>query len=508
MRSHKKYIWAFPGIGKSFASRAMNLCDADCEQFKYLSINELSGNLHRAGEWEEVIPDLSYPDNYLSYIESLDAEIVLINCHAALLDRLEKEQVLLVYPNEALIPEYLQRYEDRGDNASFVSYMQSEAARIIQSIKASNYKKYEITDNNVYLSDLFERKDFKMKVMTRDELINHLRRAMDLKVIDTVFKSEQQPKLVCDIAFANRPQSEMSHRLNVPQAWADAVLDGKFELDIDQLISVCDKYEQILAAEEQKTERRGGLTHEELKDKIMQGIVNGALGIRYAQLAPYSHGYQVTFGLGNPMGSTQNAKNSWSCYCDLFDVPETVVRKIEDAVPCGEKPVHIKQILMCINAHEADKLTTFTPEDRTNFERRSHYRRGDIATVMDVHKGKGLDGIIKHHYHGDYSSMTPSAQNDLVDTLVCLKGFCLDCIDYLPISTHKQVIEYLKNHGTDISTDAKLKEWIEANPEKCGKAENRDRKTSLDSKIQSAVDRNNGACSANSPSFNKTSPIR
>jgi len=63
-----------------------------------------------------------------------------------------------------------------------------------------------------------------------------------------------------------------------------------------------------------------------------------------------------------------------------------------------------------------------------------------------------------------------------VRALVALKGFCLDCVHKLPSRPLVQfVIDYLKDHGTDISTPEKLDAWIRKNPDKCALPENRAR---------------------------------
>lgn len=477
----KKYIWGFPGMGKSYINNE-KIVDVDCEQFKYIFPNGVPDNLHRSGEWEGVLRNPEYPENYFKYIESLGADIVLLNCHISLLERLDKERVLLVYPCGELFTEYRKRYKDRGDNESFISYMTAEFEGMIQHIDSLNYKKYKVFSENTYLSDLFERNDFKVKIMTRDEITKHLQRAIDLNVLDLNFDGD----IVCDISKATA--ANFSSQVYNASDLAEDVLNGVYGLDIDQLNKVCAEREAQIEKEKVFTERRGGLSREELEDKIMQGIVNGALGIRYAEIAPYSHGYEVTFGSDGPVGSTWKFKNRWECYCSLFEIPGKIVSMIEndrqDNEVFGEKtkPLDIQELLRAVDEMEGKQITSFTPEKDTNFERHNYpHNIGSVASVMDVHAGKGLDGIVQHHYHGTYSTMTPGKQNELVESLVFLKGFCLDYFYEQNLRKHngiysddcKGIVEYLKKHGTDISTPEKLQEWIKANPEKCGKEENR-----------------------------------
>lgn len=505
----KKYIWGFPGIGKSNINNE-KIVDADCEQFKYIFPDGFDGSLHRSGGWEGVLPNPEYPENYFKFVEGLEAEIVLLNCHIGLLERFDKERVLLVYPCEELIVEYLERYRTRGDNKSFVSYMAKEAPGMIRAYDASDFKKYKVFKRDTYLSDLFERNDFKVKVMTKKELTEQLQRAIDLGVLNVDLENNV---LLCDLKFAKDPNPELKkHGANT---WAHLVLEGKYELDIEQLLMVCLKREAELEKEKVMLERRGGLSREELEDKIMQGIVNGTLSIYHGQIAPYSYGYEVVFVGG---GAGDSGRNRWECYCDLFEVPKTIAQKIEENSQdkrtysnADPVPLNIKGFLTRIDNAETTKITSFTPEKDSTLQRtKNSYTypfRNSIATIGDVHKGNGLDGIATGAFGGGYSSMTTNAQNELVQTLVFLKGFCLDCLDKLPSRSAKEnVISYLKKHGIDISTPEKLKDWIKANPEKCGKEENRVVKEYFNSQhqlyaqaycnfveLKSIVDKHNGS---------------
>ena len=566
----RRYLWCFPGLGKSSLQlEGLSVIDADCEQFKFKNVSD--EELHSNYEDKIFERDESYPENYLSYVRNVAADVVLLNCHIDLLRQLDKEELLLVYPDMSLISEYLQRFRDRGDHPSFVSHMEEEAAGIIQYVESTAFDKYRVDSHGTYLSDLFERNDFKLRIMNKEDLTKELWRAIKLGVIVATYQAGDNARLRCDTKYVGLSQDELDeavgHRFSLSRVesaddlaqavfdgkyqldideltqacemreselkkqrqalishfqraidlnvldtdkthnaiicnlsfandgtvcadthdaydLADAVMNGKFEVDIDNLLSVC-KQRELQIEEMKLADMRGGLSREELADKIMQGIVNGALGIEYSQIAPYSHGYEVTFGGDGPIGSTYKFKNRWECYCDFFEIPAKIVDKIEKSQQDGRvfgknaDPLNIQDLLQAIDEMEAKKITSFTPEKDTDFERwgsRGYGSRGSIASVMDVHAGKGLDGIVQHRYHGDYSSMTPSRQNDLVETLVFMKGFCLDCIGNLPggRNVQEKVMSYLLKQGIDVSTPAKLQAWARQNPEKCGLQQNRD----------------------------------
>lgn len=562
----KRYIWGFPGVGKSGLDvPLLNAVDADSKLFAFKGVT--AGDLHGGARTKVFERDETYPQNYLDYVRTVEADVVLVNCHISLLEALGKENVLMVYPSVELVPEYLQRYQGRGDNASFVEHMALDAEGMIRDIEHSGFEQHRIDTPNTYLSDLFKREDFKMKLMTRTELTKHLQRAIDLGVMVATYQAGDNARLVCHEKYGVMKIEDIQASVNYTVERAEdaprlteAVLDGKFQLDIDQLEKAClqreaelKKYREKLISHFQRAivlnvlgtdsrnnaiicqlsfaqdgkydagihdaydlaedvmngkykvnidnlldvckqrelqieemklaDRRGGLSREELADKIMQGIVNGALGIEYDQIAPYSHGYEVTFGGKGPIGSTRDFKNRWEIYgCDFFAVPARIVEMIEnekqDSRVFGKdvRLLNIREMLDAIDVMEANKIQGFVPEKDAPWERSNYpYRLGHVATVMDVHAGIGLDGIIQHHYHGTYSTMTPVKQNTLVETLVCMKGFCLDCIDMLDVGPdgRQKVIDYLKKHGTDISTPEKMRAWIRKYPEHCGREQNR-----------------------------------
>ncbi len=251
-----------------------------------------------------------------------------------------------------------------------------------------------------------------------------------------------------------------------PEELAQMMFDGCLLLDIGGLRNdLADKKAQ-LEQERVLNERRGGLSHEELSRKIMEGIVNGALDIRHCEAAPYSHGFEVTF-----RAARKGIGTRWTCFCPLPQVAEQIACQIEQGTPI----VDTSALLAGISSAEQDKITFFVLESNSGLQRRGQYT-GHVASAQDVHRGIALDGIIQGHFQGDYSSMTTGTQNDTVRALVALKGFCLDCVHTLPSRPLVQfVIDYLKDHGTDISTPEKLNAWIRKNPRKCALPENRER---------------------------------
>lgn len=480
MRSDERqpfYVWGFPGVGKSSLKSSHSIIDADCTSFQFLRQDgdHSAFFLHDEHANSEVIcknPD--YPQNYLDYIQHQDADFILINCHISLLNVLNPDKVLLVYPAPEQKEEYLARYLQRGDHPSFLEHMETSFEETVAAIQYSPFRKYEIKESGVFLQDLFDGGVIMDQFMTKKELAQLFRESQQLGV------------------FA--PPAGLEGK--TPEEWAQMLFDGDFQADLSALKRDLATKKEELAQEKLMDERRCGLSHEELRDKIMQGIVNGALTIHHGQIAPYSYGYEVSFA-----PDAKIPGNRWECYCDLAEVAETVTRKIEGSHQDREafsstnlQPVNLPIILAAIEQCEKDKITSFVLERDSGFERRGRYT-GHVANLRNVHGGQALDGIILGHFQGDYSSITTIKQNETMRVLVAMKGFCLDCINHLKRPYQNLAVEYLKTHGTDISTPEKLNAWIKANPDKCGLPENRthaiskNKRASLDTQISHAEEK-------------------
>lgn len=150
MQAEKKIIWGFPGCGKSFLADGKRIVDADCRLFKFAGVNEelLHGGFGGLAE-----RNLDYPGNYLEYVRTCSADVVLVNCHLGLLS--EFPGVEIVYPAKELKGEYLDRYRKRGDDESFVAYMDEVFEQMVELIEGmEGVQKYRMEDPRMYLSDI------------------------------------------------------------------------------------------------------------------------------------------------------------------------------------------------------------------------------------------------------------------------------------------------------------------------------------------------------------------
>lgn len=482
----KVYLWVFPGMGKTSLNSSQSVLDADCRLFQYHVPDYYKDKLHRPKGWEGVTPQPDYPQNYLEYVKNANAEIVLLNCHISLLKNFDQEQVLLAYPSPVLKDVYLKRYVERGDNPSFIQHMEESFEDMVSAVERAPFLKYQVKNPYLYLQDLLDGGVLMSQLVTKKELTELLRESIELGVYTP----------------------EEGYTQKTPAELSQLMFDGEVTLDLDSLRGALSARKKELEKDRLMSERRGGLSHEALRDKIMQGIVNGSIYITHGEVSPYSYGFELKFN-GSEGGKSDHFyyTNRWECYCPFSEVAERVTCMIENGKQDKQvfssnnlQPLDIQKLLSVIDEKENNKLTTFTEESKTKLERRGRYT-GDVASLKDVHNGIALDGIIQGHFSGDYSSMTTNSENEMLKTLVAMKGFCLDCLPYLDSDNRTFAVDYLKAHGIDVSTPEKLRAWIDANPEKCGLQVNRQRKPSLESRMSEADMRCSAQASAGNLSF-------
>jgi len=134
-----KVIAGFPGIGKSdFVKHNKKLKIKDSD----------------SSEWDKD----EFPENYLNYIENIIeyGYTILCSTHEDVRNGLEERDIdyILVYPEENLKDEYIQRYIDRGSPEAFIDMMNEKWDEFIKSCDESiPYKRIRLKKGQ-YLSDV------------------------------------------------------------------------------------------------------------------------------------------------------------------------------------------------------------------------------------------------------------------------------------------------------------------------------------------------------------------
>jgi len=132
-------ISAFPGCGKSYMYRNNEdklILDSDSSKFD----------------------KSDFPRNYIEHIQSNigKADIIMVSSHKEVRDALVENEIdfTLVYPKRDIKEEYIQRYNDRGNDPNFIKLLESKWDDWMDELEQqSNCKKIELGKGQ-YLSDV------------------------------------------------------------------------------------------------------------------------------------------------------------------------------------------------------------------------------------------------------------------------------------------------------------------------------------------------------------------
>lgn len=133
-----KLISAFPGTGKSYFYKNTDkkVLDSDSSTFD----------------------KSDFPKNYIEHIKKKlgKVDIILISSHKEVRDALVDENLdfTLVYPNTELKDEYLERYEERGNEPSFIKMLDEKWTEFLTDIKSQDGCKLIELKSGEFLSDV------------------------------------------------------------------------------------------------------------------------------------------------------------------------------------------------------------------------------------------------------------------------------------------------------------------------------------------------------------------
>ena len=147
-------IAGFPGIGKtSLSGKYNNIIDLDETRFVFLNLTEEDKKQGYLRKYDE-----DYPMNYYNIIMEMTRryDAVLIG-QSKILDVLNEKSIdyILVYPEEHLKQEYLDRYRQRGDSENYLSIMDANWNYYITELDKDRHKKIVMTTGK-YLIDYIQ----------------------------------------------------------------------------------------------------------------------------------------------------------------------------------------------------------------------------------------------------------------------------------------------------------------------------------------------------------------
>ena len=151
----KIIIWTFSGTGKSSIANGEHIIDVDNAFFRFYAFDYILPQ-YLQQKYREILYK-PYPTNLVEFVKAVNADVVLLNCHTSLLKHFSN--VYLVYPSIELKETFLSRYKNRGDQASYISYMESTYEEMLATLSALSYPRYIITDKHTYLKNIILNKE-------------------------------------------------------------------------------------------------------------------------------------------------------------------------------------------------------------------------------------------------------------------------------------------------------------------------------------------------------------
>ena len=135
-------ISGFPGIGKSFLS----ILEGD----KVLDLD--SGNFSGENKWS------LYKQTLLESIGKY--KYILVSTHIETRDILNELNIpyYIIFPDKSLKPNYIQRYQQRGNNPSFIKLMEDHFEDFIDSIESGKGGiKIKLDKPDIFLKDIYQK---------------------------------------------------------------------------------------------------------------------------------------------------------------------------------------------------------------------------------------------------------------------------------------------------------------------------------------------------------------
>lgn len=483
----KQIIWGFWGCGKSAVADGIRIVDADCELFKYTGVNaeDLHSSFHDA---QQIHRNSDYPENYVAFVQQCDADIVLVNCEYPVLQRFDS--VCLYYPSLSRKEEFIHRYIQRGDNPSFVEFMEEEYEGILKSLSFTPYPRYIATQANTYLSDLVKQGgEMNMSgFITKKEIVKLIDDAKRLSVeevrslenidseeiarklfegeldmdIEQLQKDTREAQIIYEDTYCGTYVYEDEKKFQAIQVvrgfgnqkdeiWvrerkgredeASAYYGFRIFNKDGILLENMEKFQSMLNNGFHKTNEKyevgtiekkdlDGFTHEEAVAIVMDAIAMGVIKVSHGEIYPYSYGFEFSY-------HNQTFKPD----VNPFNMPNKIVRNIEfdkkgykfyGSIIDSYNEISIKQLKKEVEdkqiEFEQKRIIPYKTTKEYADHKRNRYIRGLIANYSHIEEGYAVDGIIHGECHGDYSSITTNSQNEWMQAAAALRGYCLDYV--------------------------------------------------------------------------------
>lgn len=144
-------ISGFPGVGKSYFKNnnsKLTILDSDSSNFSWLKDKDGNNTKERNSE---------FPNNYIQHIKDNmgKVDIIFVSSHDIVRQALKDNNMFyyLVYPCRCIKDEYLQRYKDRGNNNSFIEFIDKNWEDFIKDIEKETFPKLILLRRGQHMRD-------------------------------------------------------------------------------------------------------------------------------------------------------------------------------------------------------------------------------------------------------------------------------------------------------------------------------------------------------------------
>lgn len=162
-----KIIAGFSGIGKTYlGNKYSNVIDLDAAPFVYddSDILDIPFELRKGMKRK---PNKNWPNNYIKAIKDMEEkyDLILVWDRLDIIEEYLKNDIefILCYPEKNALNNYIERYKERGNSESYITWKLNEYQEKLSTFEKLNVYKIILKDNET-LEDYLVNINFNLKV--------------------------------------------------------------------------------------------------------------------------------------------------------------------------------------------------------------------------------------------------------------------------------------------------------------------------------------------------------
>lgn len=239
----KIIVWAFYGAGKSFAANGTSIVDLDSMHYRFTNVesNPHDSKSQKLTNGIRVERNPEYPQNYIQAVRDSDAAIVLVNCEIPVLEQFDN--VVLFYPSLSLKQDFLERYQKRGDNPSFIHTLEQDFEMFIRSLGRLPYPKLVAHEHKKYVSDVLQGGKINMsQFLLKKDWIHLFDQAKNLNVLPSYIEPSLSSDEIAQKVFEGEISVNSEELQETIQKAEKALQKQRFEEEIERWTPYMGKY--------------------------------------------------------------------------------------------------------------------------------------------------------------------------------------------------------------------------------------------------------------------------